>query len=46
MRAETSCGGRSQFSVENANSVRTRTPASTAPSTASRTAFIPSRWPR
>src|SRR2546421_11654690 len=43
--AEISVTGRCQFSSEKANSVRTSTPASSAPSTASRTAFIPARWP-
>jgi len=38
-------GGRFQFSSENANSVSTSTPASIAPSTASRTAFHAARWP-
>ena len=42
MRAETSWGGRFQFSVEKAKRVRISTPASTEPSTTSRTAFIPS----
>src|SRR5256884_3895070 len=44
--AEISVGGRCQFSAENANSVSTSTPAAIAPSTTSRTAFIPARWPR
>src|SRR2546427_311763 len=43
--AEISVTGRCQFSSEKANSVSTSTPASSAPSTASRTAFIPARWP-
>src|SRR5216117_3460409 len=43
--AEISVAGRCQFSSEKANSVSTSTPASSAPSTASRTAFIPARWP-
>src|SRR6266567_2885777 len=43
--AEISVMGRCQFSSEKANSVSTSTPASSAPSTASRTAFIPARWP-
>src|SRR5216117_4279768 len=43
--AEISLGGRCQFSSENANSVSTSTPASIAPSTASRTDVIPARWP-
>src|SRR5437879_2419078 len=43
--AEISSAGRFQFSSEKANSVSTSTPASIAPSTASRTAFIPARWP-
>src|ERR1041385_3724918 len=46
MRAEISVAGRCQFSSENANSVSTSTPASMAPSTTSRTAFIPARCPR
>src|SRR5690242_105293 len=46
IKAEISLGGRCQFSSENANSVRTSMPASIAPSTASRTAFMPARWPR
>src|SRR6266513_4727240 len=45
INAEISSAGRLQFSSENAKSVRTSTPASSAPSTASRTAFIPARWP-
>ena len=45
MRAEISVTGRCQFSSEKANSVSTSTPAAIAPSTASRTAFIPARWP-
>src|SRR5436190_14311241 len=45
IRAEISLGGRCQFSSENANSVSTSTPASIAPSTASRTDVIPARWP-
>jgi len=45
MSAEISRAGLFQFSSENANSVSTSTPASIAPSTASRTAFIPARWP-
>src|SRR6266853_764378 len=45
IKAEISLGGRCQFSSENANSVRTSMPASIAPSTASRTAFMPARWP-
>src|SRR3989441_3659975 len=43
--AEISVGGRCQFSSEKANSVSTSTPAAIAPSTTSRTAFIPARWP-
>src|SRR5205807_4392187 len=43
--AEISVAGRCQFSAENANSVSTSTPAAIAPSTTSRTAFIPARWP-
>src|SRR5438876_7453868 len=43
--AEISVGGRCQFSSEKANRVRTSTPASIAPSTTSRTAFIPARCP-
>src|SRR5947209_110841 len=46
IRAEISVGGRCQFSSENANSVSTSTPASIAPSTTSRTAFMPARCPR
>src|SRR5260221_545734 len=45
IKAEISLGGRCQFSSENANNVRTSMPASIAPSTASRTAFMPARWP-
>src|SRR5437867_7108191 len=45
IRAEISLGGRCQSSSENANSVRPSTPASIAPSTASRTDVIPARWP-
>src|SRR5205807_4201107 len=45
INAETSVAGRCQFSSENANSVSTCTPASIAPSTTSRTAFIPARCP-
>src|SRR5213083_3635966 len=44
--AEISVGGRCQFSSENANSVSTSTPASIAPSTTSRTAFMPARCPK
>src|SRR6476661_1530538 len=43
--AETSVIGRCQFSCEKANSDSTSIPASIAPSTTSRTAFIPLRWP-
>src|SRR3989442_6547800 len=46
IRAEISVGGRCQFSSEKANSVSTSTPASIAPSTTSRTAFMPARCPR
>ena len=46
IRAEISLAGRCQFSSEKANSVSTSTPASRQPSTTSRTAFIPSRWPK
>jgi len=45
LSAEISVGGRCQFSSENANNVSTSTPASMAPSTISRTAFIPARCP-
>src|SRR3989442_10911574 len=45
IRAEISVGGRCQFSSENAKSVSTSTPASIAPSTTSRTAFMPARCP-
>ena len=45
MSAETSVGGRCQFSCEKANSDRISTPASAAASTTSRTAFMPERWP-
>src|SRR5882672_3714708 len=45
IRAEISVSGRCQFSSEKANSVSTSTPASSPPSTTSRTAFIPARWP-
>src|SRR5437016_2932492 len=43
--AEISVGGRCQFSSEKANRVSTSTPAAIAPSTTSRTAFIPARCP-
>ena len=43
--AETSVVGRCQFSWLNANSERCVTPASIAPWTTSRTAFMPERWP-
>src|SRR6266704_3640733 len=46
INAEISVGGRFQFSSEKAKSVRTSTPASIAPSTTSRTAFIPALWPK
>src|SRR5947208_13192329 len=45
IRAEISVGGRCQFSSEKANSVSTSTPAAIAPSTTSRTAFMPARCP-
>src|SRR6266496_829664 len=45
IRAEISVTGRCQFSSENANSVSTSTSAAIAPSTTSRTAFMPARWP-
>src|SRR3989441_8409207 len=45
MSAEISVRGRCQFSSENANRVSTSTPAAIAPSTTSRTAFIPARCP-
>src|SRR5690348_3754832 len=44
--AEISVRGRCQFSSEKAKRVTTSRPASSAPSTVSRTAFIPARWPR
>src|SRR5437879_1440537 len=43
--AEISLTGRCQFSSEKAKSVSTSTPASIAPSTTSRTACMPARWP-
>src|SRR5204862_4009431 len=43
--AEISVAGRCQSSSEKATSVSTSPPASSAPSTASRTAFMPARWP-
>src|SRR6266699_6707083 len=43
--ADTSLDGRCQFSSEKANSVSTSTPAAIAPSTTSRTAFMPARCP-
>src|SRR5580765_608144 len=44
--APTSLCGRFQFSLENANSVSASTPRRRQNSTAARTAFWPSRWPR
>src|SRR5882724_1902882 len=45
IRAEISVTGRCQFSSEKANKVSTSSPASSPPSTTSRTAFMPARWP-
>src|SRR3989442_225530 len=45
IRIVTSSGGRRQFSLENANSVRYSMPRSIAPRTAPRTASTPLRWP-
>src|SRR5882762_551550 len=45
IRAEISVTGRCQFSSEKANRVSTSRPASSPPSTTSRTARMPARWP-